>query len=883
MSAPRSVLLGALALLLPAPGPAAAVTAPVSAPAFAEYLPLPAKRTAPSARIAPLPSDDRFRSAFPGEGWQARMDPRSGAVLQAWGPGIRVAPSVPDRAAAERLAREFLTARSDLLETRPAEMVLLAVRSALGKTAVRFGQEIGGLRVHGAEAFVLLTDTGTLAAFGSTFVPAPETVARARLSDRSALSAAAASIGARIAADRPTESELVLVLAPDGETFAPVPAWRVVFESEDPFGIWETFLDARDGAVLGRRNRVRTIDVVGGVQVRPEPAGPCGPGQQTFPARGLTVQVVGGSSSETDASGSFTVPHTGALPVLVRAELKGAYVDVNRSPIVGTDAVLQGPATPGVPINLLFDSSNSLIDERDVYYHTVLVHDFMKQIDPTLVEMDYPMGGTVGRIDALCPGNAWFDNQGMHFCQATATYGNTARMETIIYHEYGHGVTDAVYSRNGAVLSDPGVDEGNSDVLANFMSRSSILGKGWFTGDCTSYLRESSNGLIYPDDIAGGTGHLDGRILAGFHWDLWQSLLGAMPAPQADSIAFHTWHAARDLGVPQDMPAQVLWTFLTDDDDGNLGDGTPHFEHLCLAAQNHGFDCPEPSSQVVIAHPLHPHVTDGSQPFDITAAVTSTTGAIIPSSVALSYRVNGRSFNVLPMTPTGNPDEYTAQIPPQPAMAQIEYYLSASDDQDHFATSPEVAPTDLYAFDVAWMYDPVESAAGWTAGQPGDDAVYGAWVHDDPVGTLAQPEDDASRLPGQVRCFLTGQCAVGSGTCWSGCSLGCSDVDGGATTLLSPVYDVSGAGSALLKYDRWFSNDVAANPGEDFWTVEVSNDGGGSWITVENTTVAETAWRSMEFDLVALFGTPAQVRIRFTVSDRLNPSLVEAAVDDVRI
>jgi hypothetical protein len=873
----------AAGVLLSGAAPAAAVTAPDSEHSLPAYLPLPALRSVPPARIAPLPSGARFRSAFPGEGWQARLDPRTGAVLQAWGPGIPVASSIPNDAEAERHAREFLAARSDLLETRPAEMVLLAVRRALGKTSVRFGQEIGGLRVHGAEAFVLLTDAGAVAAFGSTFVPAPAAVARARLSDRDALREAAASMGAHVAPHRPTETDRLLVLAAQGETFAPVPAWRVRFETDRPFGRWEVFLDARDGSVLGRRSRVRSIDVVGTVQVRPEPAGPCGPPQQTVPAASLTVQVIGGSSSATGSNGSFTVPHTGALPVLVRAQLKGTYVNVTRYPTLGTDAVIQGPATPGVPINLLFDSSNSLVDERDVYHHSIVAHDFIKSLDPTLTQMDFSLGATVGRIDALCPGNAWYDNQGMHFCQATSTYGNTARMETVVYHEYGHGVTDAVYSRNGGTLSDPGVDEGNSDVIANFISRSSILGKGWFTGDCSSYLRESSNTLIYPDDLAGGTGHQDGRIIAGFHWDLWQSLLGAMPAAQADSIAFHTWHAARDLGAPQDMPSQVLWTFLADDDDGNLGDGTPHFEHLCLAAGNHGFECPEPSSQVVITHPLHPHVTDGSQPFDITATVRSTTGTIVPASVTLSHRVNGRGFVTVPMTPTGNPDEYAAQIPPQPAMAQIEYYLSAADDQEHFATSPNVAPTDLHAFDVAWMYDPAESPAGWTMGQPGDDATSGAWVHDDPVGTLAQPEDDASRLPGQVSCFLTGQCAVGSGTCWSGCTLGCNDVDGGATTLLSPVYDVSGAGSAILKYDRWFSNDVAANPAEDVWTVEVSNDGGGAWTTVENTTASDAAWRSQEFDLVALFGTPAQIRLRFTVSDRLNPSLVEAAVDDVRI
>lgn len=874
--------LPALATALLAP-PAAAVTAPDPAAGLPADLPLPAERAVHSARSAPLPSDPRFRSAFPGSGWQARIDPRTGAIRQAWGEGLRLAPAVSDEAHAERLARGFLTARADLLGTRAGELTLLAVRHAAGKYAVRFGQELGGLRLRGAEAFVLLTETGIVAAFGSTFVPAPEAVPAPALSGRQAQAAAAAALDARPRADSPAEAELLLVLAPAGETLAPVPAWRVVVEAERPLGRWETFVDARDGSVLGRRNLVHFIDVVGTVQSRPEPAGPCGPSPPTLPATSLTVQVVGGNAAATDGTGMFVVPHTGALPVLVNGQLKGPFVDVNRGPGLGTDASILDPATPGVPINLLFDASNSLVEERDVFHHVVLAHDFVKSVDPTLTGMDYPMPAMIGRLDGVCPGNAWHDGVGINFCESTSIYGDTARMETVVYHEYGHGVTNAVYARNGGSLSNGGLSEGNSDVLANLVSRSSIVGKGWFIDDCTSHLRDSANNLVYPDDLVGGTGHLDGRIIAGFHWDLWQSLLLGLPRAQADSAAFRTWHAARDLGAPQDMPEQVLWTFLADDDDGNLGDGTPNFDHICLGATNHGFECPEPSSQVIIAHPLLPHVTDGSQPFVVTTTVTSTTGTVIPSSVTLSYRVNDRAFVAVPMAPTGNPDEFAAQIPPQPAMAQVEYYLSAADDQEHFAASPVAAPADLHSFDVAWMYDPVESAAGWTAGQPGDDATSGAWVHDDPVGTLAQPEDDASRLPGQVACFLTGQCAPGGGTCWTGCTLGCNDVDDGTTTLVSPVYDISGAGSAILKYDRWFSNDLAANPGEDVWAVDVSNDGGASWTNVESTTVAETAWRTIGVDLVALFGAPAQVRLRFTVGDLLNPSLVEAAVDDVRI
>jgi hypothetical protein len=63
----------------------------------------------------------------------------------------------------------------------------------------------------------------------------------------------------------------------------------------------------------------------------------------------------------------------------------------------------------------------------------------------------------------------------------------------------------------------------------------------------------------------------------------------------------------------------------------------------------------------------------------------------------------------------------------------------------------------------------------------------------------------------------------------------------------------------------------------------VSNDGGATWTVVDATTTSAAAWTTVEVDLVALFGTPGLVQVRFTVSDQGTDSHVEAAVDDVRI
>jgi hypothetical protein len=119
--------------------------------------------------------------------------------------------------------------------------------------------------------------------------------------------------------------------------------------------------------------------------------------------------------------------------------------------------------------------------------------------------------------------------------------------------------------------------------------------------------------------------------------------------------------------------------------------------------------------------------------------------------------------------------------------------------------------------------------------------------------------------------------------CCGGCTLGCADVDGGTTTLLSPVWDLSEAETARVRFDAWYSNIQGAAPTQDDWVIDVSNDGGGSWTNFVNTKQSNESWTVSEIDVNALFGAPDQVRLRFRASDLGEGSIVEAAVDDVRI
>jgi hypothetical protein len=146
-------------------------------------------------------------------------------------------------------------------------------------------------------------------------------------------------------------------------------------------------------------------------------------------------------------------------------------------------------------------------------------------------------------------------------------------------------------------------------------------------------------------------------------------------------------------------------------------------------------------------------------------------------------------------------------------------------------------------------------------------------------GNQAQPGTDQSE-EGE-KCFLTGAST-------SGGSVGFDDVDGGKTTLLSPVFDLSEYNEALITYYRWYTNNVGDNPGTDHWKVEVSSDGGQSWSTLENISESDDSWVQKNF-LLASIGIQLtdQVQFRFIAEDIANEgdsglggSIVEAAIDE---
>ncbi len=170
--------------------------------------------------------------------------------------------------------------------------------------------------------------------------------------------------------------------------------------------------------------------------------------------------------------------------------------------------------------------------------------------------------------------------------------------------------------------------------------------------------------------------------------------------------------------------------------------------------------------------------------------------------------------------------------------------------------------------------DDLEVDLGWQRFASGDDATTGLWELGNPNGTtsggnLVNPEDDLT--PGGTNAFVTGN---------GGGSAGNDDVDDGATTLTTPALDLEGAGLVYLSFGRWFVNLTVL---DDRLQVDVTANGGQSWTPLTTITASPSEWVTEEFLLNDYLVPGPRTQVRFVASDTGSGSLVEAAIDELRV
>jgi hypothetical protein len=177
------------------------------------------------------------------------------------------------------------------------------------------------------------------------------------------------------------------------------------------------------------------------------------------------------------------------------------------------------------------------------------------------------------------------------------------------------------------------------------------------------------------------------------------------------------------------------------------------------------------------------------------------------------------------------------------------------------------------------LSDDCETDLGWSKSVIDDDATSGRWKRKNPVSSFADSilvQSEADHTPGLgAMCFVTANILRNLPPI-------SADVDGGKTTLTSPVIDLSGYGSAELRYFLWYTNDTDG-PADDVWTVDISNDSGATWVNLQTQSESHREWLPYEHKLEDYVTLTDRMLARFVASDYGAESVVEAAVDDIEI
>lgn len=684
-----------------------------------------------------------------------------------------------------------------------------------------------------------------------------------------------------------SDMEEVIFAGEEERDAVPTLAYKFTAESDDPFSPqgYERHLfvaDAMTGVILYEENWVITEDVSGQVQgIATDLVGAdiCLPeNPQGLPYARVNI-TPGGANVYADANGNFTIPNGGVTPVTVESGVRGRRFIVTDQ--AAATPILTTNVTPPGPANFLHNAANTNEFTRasvNAYLQANVVRDMVLTYNPAYPtianQVDFPINTN---INTTC--NAFYSPlTSINFYRSGGGCANTA-FGDVVHHEYGHHVVQTGGSGQGAY------GEGMGDCMGVIITDQPALGIG-FQNNCSTGIRNANNNCNYQPTGCSSCGsaiHTCGQLISGCVWNTRNELAITNPGTYRDIIGSLTINSV-PLHTGTSITPQITIDFLTlDDNDANLNNGTPHYNEIAAGFGSHNMPAPVLPALSFNYPNGRPALVPPNTPYVIDVVVQPLTGTPQPGTGKLFYRIgNSGSFTEVAMTQHA-PNEYDATLPATPCPQLIQYYVSAQSTTLQTVTDPFNAPTGVYGATSASSIQNVvaynfETNPGWTVSSTATD---GQWDAAPGIPVNCNRGDPPSDFDGSGRCWLTDNSAANS------CN---SDVDGGATTLTSQSFDLSTLSSPVVRYARWYSNHTGGAPQADTFNVEVSDNGGGSWSTLEIVGPSTASpnpevtggWFLKEFrlaDLASFNETTTQFRIRFVASDAGTGSVVEAAID----
>ncbi len=821
----------------------------------------------------------KFIDRFGGE-WTQRRGGPTGHFRRIWGEGIPVDPSVRnDSLVALSIAESFWWQNAYLLPRGvfPADMELRGNGEAMGMRTVTHDQLHDNVPVIGAGAYLVFT-SGRMVMIGARMfaVEPMETCPSVEIDE--AASAARAYLKERGVHAHAGSSRLAIMPLIGEDTVD----YKLVFavELSAPLGRWTAYVDAHEGEVFALRDERMFMSATVNLEHHDRnPGGSLIPGGASY----LDITTTAGNVT-ADIDGVFTVTGTS---VDLSGDLLGPYIRVDNQS--GTDAVLSATGIGDSDSHLwVGDGSEEQQAQLDLYKFAMIIRNHVRGMvnDLPFLDQEYPVRPNHIDMDGdsnqdYC--NAWSDGTSINFLMAGgySSYqcNNTAMVSDIVFHEYGHSVhLNTVYSSQGIGVYDPAVGEAFADTTSVVITNDNIIGPYFVTTG--QGIRDLEPDKVWPDDVVEDE-HQTGLILGGALWDLRKAMIIEYGETQGRRYSDELLLQMMRLTGTMDTSFEAA--LLSDDDNGDLSDGTPN---LCIIYENfaiHGLAA-EGQGLVSIDHEQIAEINYPSNPITVNASawVTEEECATL-GDVIVAYSVDhGETWSEVGMVSSGG-DDFSADIPAQPRGTDLWYRVEATDtDSGYTVVKPDnkaepyymtyVGPLEMILCD-----DFEQEDLEWTHELISGEASEGAddWMRGFPPGIGGDPDEAYSGD------YVWGN-DLQPETNWNG-----QYQSNKVNTLRSPVWDLSEyeGMNVRLRFRRWLGVEdgffdqatVYVNETEKVWT-NFASPYSGSDSSVHHL---DKEWILFDMDISDFAAGESAVQVRWEIASDQGMQFAGWNIDDV--
>jgi cysteine-rich repeat protein len=559
------------------------------------------------------------------QGWRATWDRDTGVAARLWGGHVDVPGAVADAAIAERAARDFLARAMPVLApgAQVGDFVVIANQVDAGIRTIGLQQMSRGLPVIGGQLGFVFAHDRLFAISSSAW---PDVASYAATGKARAILPLVRGGAVRF-------HGVTIRETPDERVYLDEGGREVARES--------TIMTAT--ALLKYNVGVRYCD-----------------GTRDDLAVPSTAITVNGASATTSSTGAFG--WTGTAPATVVPGLAGTYVRVvNQAGALATTTLTAQPSGTAT-WSLASDETGDAQLSTFVYANQAKAR--ARIVNPSVAAwLDSQLDFYVNE-NGTC--NAYSTGDDVHLFRKNDVCQNSGRLADVVYHEFGHSL------HNHSVIAgmgkyEPHLSEGLADFFAANLTEDPAVGRGFYLSEAP--LRDIDpigSERVYPLDIDFDP-HVSGLIISGALWDLRKALIKQLGTTvgiaRTEQIFTGVMQRADDIGTTFNA------ALIGDDDDGDLGNGTPNYCAIERAFGRHGLvpgyqptrvspprvenlelamtvDTPTgtmcPPEQVTAIHVTWRPGEDVASTFDLVADGTTWRGAFpqLPDGTVITYAVD---------------------------------------------------------------------------------------------------------------------------------------------------------------------------------------------------------------------------------------------------